>query len=63
MPLVEPIVASKGLLSDQVPPLVALLRWLVPPGQTEVLPEIAEGAAFTVTGTLAVDVPQPFVFE
>ena len=51
-PVPEPIVAMAGLLLLHVPPVVALLRVVVKPGQTLVVPVIAVGNGFTVNVTV-----------
>jgi hypothetical protein len=47
----------------QLPPLTALLRAVVAPSQTDVVPVIepALGSALTVASTVVLAVPQPFV--
>jgi hypothetical protein len=44
-----PTVATVVFADDQVPPVAAVLNAVVDPAQTVVVPEIAEGAALTVT--------------
>jgi hypothetical protein len=48
-----PTVATEILLLLHVPPVVASLRTVVPPMQTEVLPVTAEGAVMTVSVAMA----------
>ena len=47
-PVVNPVVARPTLLLDHDPPVVALLKVVVEPAQTSVLPVI-DGTAFTTT--------------
>ena len=54
-----PIVATLVVLLCQVPPLVALVNWVVVPAHNKVVPDIAL-APFTVTITVA-SVPHPIV--
>lgn len=54
MPLVEPIVATPVLPLLHVPPGTLLLSVVVAPWHTEVVPPMAEGAAFTVNTVVAI---------
>lgn len=50
MPEEEPTVAIAVLEDDHVPPVVASVSVRVPPTVVLGVPEIAAGAAYTVTG-------------
>jgi hypothetical protein len=57
-------VATEVLLEDQVPPVVASLRAVVNPAQTEVVPVMPAtvGSAFTVTEAVELEIqPEAFV--
>ena len=62
---VEPTVARAVLLLDHTPPPAALLRAVVDPAQTVVVPVIepALGSGLTVTAVVALAVPQLLVTE
>ena len=51
--MVELTVATPVALELHVPPVVALVKEICLPGQTDVLPEIAEGVGLTVTEPVA----------
>jgi len=52
-PVVEPMVATEVLVLLHVPPDVPSVNVVVLPAQTEVVPEIVAGTAFTVTTAIA----------
>jgi hypothetical protein len=56
IPDVDPIVATRRLLLDHVPPVTALLNAVVPPTQVDAVP-VMEGEALTVATTEVVTVP------
>ena len=58
-PVVDPIVATAVLLLVHVPPVDELVRVVVEPLHTVVVPAIAAGEGFTVT--IVVAVPQDVV--
>jgi hypothetical protein len=52
LPLVDPTVATEVLLLVHVPPEVRSVSVLEDPTQTLVVPAMAAGSAFTVTGAV-----------
>jgi hypothetical protein len=65
IPVVEPIVATAVFTDVQTPPLVALLKVVLPEGHTVAVPVIvpAFGEGLTVTTIVAAAVPQLLVTE
>ena len=61
IPLVEPMVATDGLLLVHVPPVVGSVRVVVAPTHTNGVPPIVPGAVLTVTTAVAVQMP-PVVY-
>jgi len=52
IPLDEPTVASDKLLLVQVPPAIPSVNEVVCPTHTRAVPDIDDGIAFTVNGTV-----------
>ncbi len=58
-PVVEEIVATEGLLLNQPPPVVAIVKLVVEPTHNVALPVIDGIAPFTVTETILVLLVHP----